>query len=71
MMWTTEILAIDPADGQLRLWQGPHVSGSSVEEATEYCQQNGLGYCKVAGRFVQEIGWNSALFATRLEQNKN
>lgn len=66
-MWTTEIRAIDPIDGELKLWQGPNVPGKDFNEADRYCIENGLGYCVVTGRFVAEIGWDSALFATKLE----
>ena len=69
--WTTEIQATDPIDNELKLWQGPNIPGESIEDAIEYCNENGLGYCKVAGKLIGEIGWNSALFASRLDNNKN
>lgn len=53
--FTTEITAIDPADGVLKKWQGPHVVASSWKEARKNLDQNGLGYCRVAGQLVGEI----------------
>lgn len=55
--WTTEIIAIDPIDGQEKLWQGPYVPGRTIEEAMEYCQMNGLGYCQVVGKHIETITW--------------
>lgn len=69
--WVTEITAVDPLDGSLKRWIGPNVPGDTESEANEYCQMNGLGYCRVIGKIISEVGWNSALFATRLEKNKN
>ena len=48
--WTTEIQATDPIDNELKLWQGPNIPGESIEDAIEYCNENGLGYCKVVGK---------------------
>jgi hypothetical protein len=69
--FTTEIRAIDPNDGELKVWQGPNIEALNWQEAEMYCQNNGLGYCKVVGEFVEEIGWEVALFASKLEQIKN
>ncbi len=69
-LYTTEIQAIDPADGELKLWQGPNIEADSFEHAEQICLQK-IGYLKVTGRFVQEIGWNSALFATKIENQNN
>ncbi len=69
--FTTEIRAIDPLDGELKLWQGPNVESLNWEAAELYCQNNGLGYCKVVGELDEEIGWDVALFASKLEQIKN
>lgn len=64
--WTTEIWAVDPIDYNdsdsretiSRIhsvkWQGPHVPGATIQEAQEYCNKNGLGYCRVVGILVEE-----------------
>lgn len=55
--WVTEVTAIDPANierGIIR-WAGPEVPGETVEEAERYCQENGLGYCRVLGQLIEEI----------------
>ena len=54
-MYTTEIEAVDPTTGKVEKYQGPNVPGQNEDEAREYCQKNGLGYCRVAGKLVGEI----------------
>ena len=51
----TEITALQPITGELRRYGGPHVPGISVEDAQEYCNRN-IGYCKVIGQLIAEIG---------------
>lgn len=54
--WVTEIQAIDPHTGRgLITWCGPEVPGLTLKHAEQYCQQNGLGYCKVIGELIAEI----------------
>lgn len=55
-LYTTEIRAIDPTDGELKTWCGPNIPAISFSDAKAYCQHNGLGYCKVTGKLVTEIG---------------
>lgn len=54
-LWVTEIRAIDPVDGEMKTWAGPNVPGISWGFAEQYCQDNGLGYCKVIGQLIAEI----------------
>jgi hypothetical protein len=54
-MWVTEILAIDPATGEMKSWAGPNVPGINHDDAERYCQLNELGYCNVLGELVAEI----------------
>ena len=54
-LFTSELHAIDPADGELKLWQGPHIEAISLSMAENFCQQNGLGYLKITGILVKEI----------------
>jgi hypothetical protein len=53
--YVTEITAINPKTGEMSKWIGPNVPGVSIETAQQYCDSNGLGYCKVIGRLVAEI----------------
>lgn len=53
--WVTEIKALDPKTGEMKSWSGPEVQGISAMDAEQYCQNNGLGYCKVIGELVVEI----------------
>jgi hypothetical protein len=53
-LYTTEIQAICPVTGDLKLWAGPHVPGISFEDAENYCRIN-KGYCKVTGLLIMEI----------------
>lgn len=53
--WCTEIMAIDPIDGEMKKWIGPNVPGTTQKDAENYCQHNGLGYCKISNLLVVEI----------------
>lgn len=53
--WVTSITAIDPKSGELKHWSGPEVPGISATDARNYCDNNGLGYCKIDGELVAEI----------------
>jgi len=53
--YVTSITAVDPKDGQLKEWGGPNVPGITQADAERYCQQNGLGYCRIDGILVAEI----------------
>lgn len=53
--WATEIRAISPIDGRLKLYGGPNVPGLTEGMAQQYCEDNGLGYCKVVGELIAEI----------------
>ena len=54
-LWVTEIEAKDHFTGQLKKYGGPEVPGICKSDADLYCQNNGLGYCKVVGELVAEI----------------
>lgn len=47
--YVTEIHAIDPETGELKVYAGPTIQAVDRDEAKDYCQNNGLGYCKVLG----------------------
>lgn len=53
--YCTSIRAVDPKTGELATYCGPEVPGISFKDAEDYCQRNGLGYCKVDGRLISEI----------------
>lgn len=53
--WSTEISAHDPATGVLKIWCVPHVPGISLEDAQQYCNDHGMGYCKVCGLLIAEM----------------
>jgi hypothetical protein len=52
--WITEILAVDPSDGELKRWFGPNVPGINRPMAEDYCQKNELGYCLVVRELISE-----------------
>lgn len=54
-MYITEIKAECPYTGQMKIWGGPNVPGINLQDAQNYCENNGLGYCKVIGKLVAEI----------------
>lgn len=53
--WVTSIRATDPRDEEMKVWSGPDVPGLTMRMAEQYCQENGLGYCKVDGELIAEI----------------
>ena len=70
-LWTTEIRAICPIFGVLLTWGGRSDPGLSPADAMRYCQQNGLGYCKVVGELVAEIPCKEGEFEADLERMEN
>jgi hypothetical protein len=69
--WCTEIKAIDPSDQVMKTWCGPNVPGETEDQARKYCDDNGLGYCKIIGELVCEIPWSIAEKASELYQNRD
>lgn len=53
--WATEIIAIDPADGELKTWAGPQILAWSREHAEHIIQNSGLGFCRLLGTVEEEI----------------
>lgn len=58
-LYVTEIKAVDYIDGMLKDYAGPNVYGISFTDAQDYCNNNGLGYCKVVGLLVAEIPFDN------------
>lgn len=54
-LWVTEIIAKNPYTGELKKYCGPEVPGISMDDARNYCENNGLGYCRIIGELVAEI----------------
>jgi hypothetical protein len=60
-LWVTKIIAIDPRQPEIggkpnyKEFGGPNVPGKTQKDAEDYCQNNGLGYCKVEGILIEEI----------------
>ena len=55
--WTTEIMAIDAVNPErgIVLYGGPNIKALTKSMAQEYCNNNGLGYCKVSDQLMSEI----------------
>jgi hypothetical protein len=53
--WITSIRAIDPYDGELKTWMGPVIEAISIDDAWNYLEDNGLGYCSIDGELIAEI----------------
>ena len=53
--WTTLIHALDPLTGEYSEFAGPNIQAPSAQLAFDWCQENGLGYCHIAGELVCEI----------------
>lgn len=59
--WATEIKAIDPNTGELMTYAGPNIQGISMRDAMEFCENNGLGYCKVVYEINSEIPYSDGV----------
>ncbi|GAA4778961.1 hypothetical protein GCM10023231_02010 [Olivibacter ginsenosidimutans] len=53
--WVTEIIAMDPDTNELKKWLGPYITAPTWQDAEIYCQENGLGYCKISGQLISEF----------------
>jgi hypothetical protein len=53
-LYTTELKAIDPHDGQLKTWMGQYIEAISFQDAVNICKRE-FGYLKVVGELVKEI----------------
>lgn len=54
--WCTLIRAICPITKELTTFAGPVIEAPSPKLAHEYCQSNGLGYCRVTGdEFIASV----------------
>lgn len=62
-LWCTEIRAVEQLSGERHRFGGPYVPGDSFEDAQDYCNNNGLGYCFVTGEFGGEIPASLAEYA--------
>jgi len=48
-LFYTKIRAIDPLDGQLKVWSGPQIKAGSIKEARKICKES-LGFCEIDGQ---------------------
>lgn len=54
-VYVTQIKAVSPKTGDIKMYAGPNVPGISFADAQDYCDNNGLGYCKVFGQLIAEV----------------
>lgn len=59
-IYSTIIKAINPITNELNTFVGPNVEGISFEDAQNYCENNGLGYCQVDSLLISEIPSNDS-----------
>lgn len=69
--WLTEIEALDGRTGEFKKWGGPNVPGLTAQDATEYCHDNGLGYCKVIGELIAEVDLDTSQITDYEQQQLN
>lgn len=50
----TQIEAVDPLDGQLKVWAGQRIWASDLESA-EILAKEKAGYLRVVGQLIEEI----------------
>ena len=53
-IYITTVTAVCPVDGSLKKYAGPSIPSISFSEAQNYCNNNGLSYCKVEGLLMAE-----------------
>lgn len=59
MKFTTELLAIDPLDGDLKKWAGPYIEAVSWKHAEYICQNTERGYLRVTGMLDSEVDFDT------------
>lgn len=69
MKFVTEIWAIDPFDGELKIWFGPYIDAISFSDARRYCDDNGLGYLTVTGVLVAEVEPDGTITNHNINEN--
>ena len=52
--YMTQLRAVCAVTGDMKTFIGPDVPAISFEDADNYCQAQGLGYCRVIGVLVSE-----------------
>lgn len=67
--FTTELRAIDPVDGKIKTWQGPHIDAISFDDAQQYCVNNGLGYLYVTGDLIAEVELDGTITHYDISEN--
>lgn len=53
--FATSIQALDPITNKMKFWAGPNIPAPTERLAREYCDNSGLGYCKIEGELIAEI----------------
>lgn len=53
--FTTTVQAIDPNDGILKTFHGPHVFGKNLIDAKIYAISHNLEFCTIGQEVVEEI----------------
>lgn len=51
----TQLRAINNQTGELATYMGMRIPAESHEDAQRYCDENGMGYLRVIGEFIEEI----------------
>lgn len=54
-VYLTEVTSECPVTGELKTYRGPNAYGISFADAREYCDRNGMGYCRIVGEIVLEV----------------
>ncbi len=76
--WITEIQALDPITKELKRYAGVTVKAINKELAQQFCNENGLGYCKVVGQLIMVVpckkdsytpDWDKKIDYDIIEQN--
>ena len=52
LFWATYLYAIDPADGKLKKWAGPHITGITLEDAEKNKHAAGMDYLTICGLLI-------------------
>jgi hypothetical protein len=69
-LYITKLKALDPTDGELKEWAGPHIEAISYSHAREICIATGRGYLMVDAKLEREIAMDGTVLLDA-RQNMN
>jgi len=60
--WCTTVYAKCAESGEMKSFFGPNIQAPTLKLAHDWCQNNGLGYCRIEGELESEIPCKEGTF---------